>query len=159
MEHIFHVVQIDHPSHNIINDLELLFLGEFCFFLMQLIVKGSVIHILSDQLILVHSDTHAHVQNDIWVFEIGEDLDFFHEIISAFVGSTGLDVIFHSNGARHIFSSVDLTVTSLTDLLDYLDIFWFDNEIQTLMFFQKLIELPDLLALTLLSGFLSFYHF
>ena len=50
-----------------------------------------------DQLILVHSDTHAHVQNDIWVFEIGEDLDFFHEIISAFVGSTGLDVIFDSN--------------------------------------------------------------
>ena len=90
-----------------------------------------------DQLILVHSDTHAHVQNDIWVF----------------------DLIFHSNWTWHIFSSVDLTVASLTDLLNDLDIFRFDNEIQTLMLFQKFIELPDFLTLTLLGGFLSFYHF
>lgn len=48
MQHVFHVMKINHTLNNIIDNLQLLLFGKFNFFYVQLVVKTPILHELRD---------------------------------------------------------------------------------------------------------------
>lgn len=129
MNHVFHTMKIDHPPNNIINNLEYFIAAKSCFFIMELIKEASIFKKLCDQLILVYSDTHPHIQNNIRVFKIAQNIDLFHKIFSIFMILPGFHIIFDGYWSRHVFTPIDLTISPNTYLLYNLNIPLFDDKI------------------------------
>lgn len=63
------------------------------------------------------------------MLQIAQNVDLFHELFSAFVTSAGFHVVFYSNWALHESATRDFAITALSDGLNDLYIFLFDNKI------------------------------
>ena len=91
-------MEIDHSPHNIIDDLQSFAIGKFCFLFVNLVVQTPIIHELSHKLVMIEFNAQPHVQNNIWMLQITQNLNLFHKILSAFVQPASLHIVFHSDG-------------------------------------------------------------
>lgn len=79
------------------------------------------------------------------MFKFAQYMNLFHEFFSAFVTATCFHVVLHSDWILHVPAPGNFSIAPFTNLFDDFNIFLFDDEVETLIFFQKLVQLSDLL--------------
>lgn len=116
-------MQVHHTLHDVVDDLQLLLLREFCLLYVQLIIETAILHELCHQLVPVDRDAQPHIQHDVWVFQITQNVHLFHKLFSAFVTATCLHVVLHCHWVLHVPASRHFTIPSFAYGLNDFDIF------------------------------------
>ena len=125
MQDLLHVVEVDHALDDIEQDLFLLFLREFLLLFVQLVEQRTIFKVFCDEGVLVGGDAHPHVEHNIGVFEVADDLQLLHEVLLVSV-LPRLQVVLYRDQLTHVLPLVYLTETSLSDQLQLLDVFLTD---------------------------------
>lgn len=85
---------------------------------------------LSDHVVLVVINAHAHVKHDWWVQELVDDLDLFDKVAYMLVPEAFLlDVFFNCDLLPQPLTQVDLSITALADGFNNLDLLFGDQEV------------------------------
>ena len=142
MQNLLHVVEVDHALDDIEQDFVLLGGGEFLLLFVELVEQRAIFQVFGDEGVLVGGDAHAHVEHDVGVFEVADDLQLLHEVLLVAVLAR-LQVVLYRDRLPHVLTLVDLTETALPNQLQLLDVLLADQEIQTTVLLQKFIELAD----------------
>lgn len=142
MQNLLHVVEVDHALDDIEEDFVLFCGGEFLLLFVELVEQGAVFQVFSDEGVLVGGDAHAHVEHDVGMFEVADDLQLLHEVLLVAVLAR-LQVVLYCDRLPYVLTLVNLTETALPNQLQLLDVLLTDQEIQTPVLLQKFIELAD----------------
>jgi hypothetical protein len=114
VQDLLHVVEVDHPFHDIEQNLDLLKGGKLLLFLVQLVKKTPILQILGNQCVLAGSDAHPHVKYYVRMLQVTNNLQFLHEVLLVSVLAC-LQVVLDCNQLPYIFSFVDFPKTTLSN--------------------------------------------
>lgn len=70
-------VEVDHTADDVVDDLVDLLGGEFCVVFVELVEEAPVLEVLGYEAVQGDLHAHAHVEHDVGVAEVVEDLHFF----------------------------------------------------------------------------------
>ena len=83
---------------------------------MQLIEQTTIFKKLSYKDKFLCRDTNAHIEDNVRMFEVTDNHDFFHKIFTMSMFCS-FKIIFYSYLLAYVLAFVDFAVTTLTDQL------------------------------------------
>lgn len=143
MKDLLHVVQIHHTLHDVVSDRHLLTLSKLLLLFVKLVEETTIFEVFSDESILVGSDANTHVEDNVRMLEVADDIQLLHKILLVLVLAC-FNIILNGYLLPYIFALVNLTKPTLSNQLDVLNVFLLDNEGKTPVLFQEIVKLPNL---------------
>lgn len=65
----------------------MLYLSELLLLFVELVKETAVLEVFSNESVFVCCDADAHVQYDVWMLQVTDYLELFHEVLAAVVRS------------------------------------------------------------------------
>jgi hypothetical protein len=116
VQDLLHIVEVDHALDDGKQHLRLLFRVEALPLLVELVEERPVLEVLCDERVLVGGYAHPHVEDDVGVLQITDDLQLLHEVFLVTV-LPRLQVVLYCDQLAHVLTLIDLPESALADQL------------------------------------------